>query len=86
MSPTLVALESSGADSSGLTKAVTEISGSIEFGSRNSMSLCGRCVGLGGLQREAIGTRLSRIVLQPVTRTKSHPPRHAIPNPDGEPW
>jgi hypothetical protein len=43
--PRLAALETSGADSSGLTEAVTEISAALIFGSRNSRSLgVGRCV------------------------------------------
>jgi hypothetical protein len=42
MPPRLAALESSGADSSGLTEAVMELSAALMFGSRNGMSLCGR--------------------------------------------
>jgi len=51
----LVALETSGADSSGLTEAVTVICAVLMFGSRNSMSLCGRVVWREAVcQREAM--------------------------------
>jgi hypothetical protein len=43
MPPRLAALESSGADSSGLTQTVMELSAALMFGSRNGMSLCGPC-------------------------------------------
>ena len=36
-------LETSGADSSGLTEAVLDIFAALMFGSRNSRSLCRRC-------------------------------------------
>jgi hypothetical protein len=42
MPPRLAALESSGADSTGLTEAVLGILSRRWFGSRNGMSLCGR--------------------------------------------
>jgi hypothetical protein len=65
--PDCTRIESSGADSSGLTKALRKILTAMRFGSRNGTSLCGHCGSAWGF---VSGRRCGD--------AKSRPPRHTI--------